>query len=158
MFCECWVFSTRLFHPALPLSLKEKAIITDTKACWNQSRHPWSCAFYLTLLDPCLNAIHGLDAVVVRLTLMLPNFPHNVMTPYVLPDRFTRPFIDFSVWLLAVTFTFDASFLGINRANRLKWLRKFELFWKSYTHFSSKVSPFLSKHGPVFRDGHKTDF
>lgn len=152
------MFSSRLFHPALPLSLREKAIITDTTACWNQFRHPWSCAFCLTWLDPCLNAIHGLDAEVVRLTLMLPNFPRNVMTSYVLLDRVTWPFIDFPVWLLAVTFTFDASFLGINRAKRLKWLCKFELFWKSYPHFFAKVSPFLSKHGPVFRDGHKTHF
>lgn len=86
---------------------------------------------------------------------MLPNFSHNMMMPYVLPDRVTWPFIDFTVWLLAVTFTFDASYLGINRAKRLKWCCKFELFWKSSMHFSSKVSPSLSERGLVFRDGHK---
>lgn len=63
---------------------------------------------------------------------MLPNFSHNMMMPYVLPDRVTWPFIDFTVWLLAVTFTFDASYLGINRAKRLKWCCKFELFWKKF--------------------------
>lgn len=139
------MFLCILFHPALPLALKENAVITPTTAWWNQSRRPWSCAFYLTWLDPCLNAIPCLDAVLVRLTLMLPNFSHNMMMPHVLPDRVTWPFIDFTLWLLAVTFTFDASYLGINRAKRLKWCCKFELFWKSSMHFSSKVSPSLSK-------------
>lgn len=130
----------------LPLSLKEKAITTYTIACCNQSRYQWSCAFYLTLLDPCLNAIHSLDAVLAQRTLMLPNLPHNVMIPHVLPDRFTWPFIDFAVWLLAVTFTFDASYLGINRAERLKRLCKFELFWKKVTctSFQRSTLPFPS--------------
>lgn len=149
------VFYPKYFIPLSHFFLKEKAIITHTTARWNQSQRPRSFVFYLTWLDPCLNAIHRLDAVLVQFTLMLPNFPHNAMILYVLPDRFTWPFIDFTVWLLAVTFTFDASYLGINRAKRLKCRCKFELFWKSCMHFSSKVNPFLSKHGLVFREGRK---
>lgn len=41
-------------------------------------------------------------------------------------DGFTRPFIDFSLWLPAVTFTFHTSYLGINGARGLMWVPKFK--------------------------------
>lgn len=116
----------QLLYCLLSLSQKEKTMITiwgKNETCLLKSMSSSMKPSFLTdIAGPLCECQPWSWCGIGILHFDAPTSSHNIRILYVLPDRFTWPYIDFTLWLPGVTFTSHCSYIGINGAKRLMWL------------------------------------